>query len=161
MEDILNRNGNTLKSLAAILSCIFLLAPVAFAQSAKPVNLKCESLSTPLGMDSAKPLLSWQIRDSRLSARQTAYRIQVASTEHILAGSKGDIWDSGRVESDNSRAVPYAGPALEPSKRYYWRVSVWDQDGVESAPSESSWWETGLLRQENWKAKWRAGFRSA
>ena len=72
----------------------------------------------------------------------------------VLASGKGDVWDSGRVESENSRSVPYGGAALEPSKRYYWRVVVWDQDGKASAPSEPSWWETGLLDQENWKAEW-------
>ncbi len=55
---------------------------------------------------------------------------------------------------ENSLGVIYGGPALEPSKRYYWRVLVWDKDGKAGAPSEPSWWETGLLRQENWKAKW-------
>jgi alpha-L-rhamnosidase len=131
-----------------------LFAWSAAAQSAKPVKLECESLITPLGMDAAKPRLSWKIQDSRSGARQTAYQIQVASKVELLAGSKGDVWDSGRLESNNSLGVTYGGPALEPSKRYYWRVLAWDQDGKASAPSETSWWETGLLQQENWKAKW-------
>ena len=131
-----------------------LFAPMASAQSSKPVKLECESLTTPLGMDSEKPVLSWKIEDSRHSARQTAYQIQVASSEENLAGGKADVWDSGQVASDNSIGVWYAGPALEPSKRYYWRVVTWDQDGQPSAPSAVSWWETGLLKQENWKAKW-------
>jgi alpha-L-rhamnosidase len=135
-------------------ACFLLFAGGAAAQSAKPVKLECESLITPLGMDAAKPRLSWKIQDARSGARQTAYQIQVASKPEMLAGGKGDIWDSGRVESDNSLGVTYGGPALEPSKRYFWRVLLWDQDGKASAPSESSWWETGLLQQENWKAQW-------
>jgi alpha-L-rhamnosidase len=134
--------------------CILLLAGSAAAQSAKPVKLECESLITPLGMDTAKPQLSWKIQDTRSGARQTAYQIRVASKAEILAGGKGDVWDSGRVESDNSLGVSYGGPAFEPSKRYYWRVLVWDKDGKAGTPSEVSWWETGLLQQENWKAKW-------
>ena len=130
------------------------LAPTAFAQSSRPVKLECEALTTPLGMDAEKPLLSWKIEDLRHGAKQTAYQIQVASTEERLAAGKGDIWDSGRVESDNSVGVTYAGPVFEPSKRYYWRVVTWDQDGKPSSPSATSWWETGLLKQENWKAKW-------
>jgi alpha-L-rhamnosidase len=105
-------------------------------------------------MDAAKPLLSWKIEDSRHGARQNAYQIQVASTQENLAGGKADVWDSGRVQSDNSVGVAYAGPALEPSRRYYWGVVTWDQDGRPSAPSAPSWWETGLLKQENWRAKW-------
>jgi len=134
--------------------CFLLLTGSAAAQSAKPMKLECESLVTPLGMDTAKPQLSWKMQDTRAGARQTAYQIQVASKAEILAGGKGDVWDSGRVESDNSQGVIYGGPAFEPSKRYYWRVLVWDKDGKAGAPSEPSWWETGLLQQENWKAKW-------
>jgi alpha-L-rhamnosidase len=135
-------------------SCLFLFVAPTLAESAKAVSLECESLTTPLGMDAEKPLLSWKIEDSRAGARQTAYQIQVASSAETLADGKSDVWDSGRMESANSAAVQYAGPALESSKRYYWRVLVWDQDGKALAPSEISWWETGLLKQENWKAKW-------
>ncbi len=135
-------------------ACLLLFALSAAAQSAKPVKLECESLITPLGMDTAKPQLSWKMEDSRSGARQTAYQIQVASKLELLAGGKGDVWDSGKVESANSQGVIYGGTAFEPSRRYYWRVLVWDKDGKAGAPSEPSWWETGLLRQENWKAKW-------
>jgi alpha-L-rhamnosidase len=128
--------------------------PIVFAQSSQPVKLECEALTTPLGMDGEKPLLSWKIEDSRHGAKQSAYQIQVASTAEKLASGKADVWDSGKVESDNSVGVAYGGPAFEPSKRYYWRVVTWDQEGKPSAPSATSWWETGLLKQENWKAKW-------
>ena len=143
-----------LRIAKATTACFLLFAWSAAAQSAKPVKLECESLTTPLGMDTPKPQLSWKMQDSRSGARQTAYQIQVASKAEILVGGKGDVWDSGRVESDNSLGVIYGGPAFEPSKRYYWRVLVWDKDGKSGAPSETSWWETGLLQQENWKAKW-------
>jgi alpha-L-rhamnosidase len=135
-------------------ACVLLFAWSAAAQSAKPVKLECESLITPLGMDTAKPQLSWKMQDTRSGARQTAYQIQVASRAELLAGGKGDVWDSGRVESSNSQGVIYGGLAFEPSKRYYWRILMWDKDGKAGVPSESSWWETGLLQQENWKAKW-------
>ena len=133
---------------------IFLLASAACAQTMKPVMLQCESLTTPLGMDTKHPVLSWKIQDPRAAARQTAYQIQIASTAALLAEGKADIWNSGRIDSDDSRSVAYAGSALQPSKRYYWRVVVWDQNGKAAAPSDASWWETGLLDQKNWSAKW-------
>src|SRR6266849_8357780 len=154
MRTFENTSRNLPRLLQVAVACLFLFTSTASPQPTKPVNLECESLSTPLGMDAKEPRLSWNIQDSRSGARQTAYQIQVATTAAILAGGKGDVWDSGRVESDNSRFVPYGGPALEPSKRYYWRVVIWDQDGKVSAPSAPSWWETGLLNQENWKAEW-------
>ena len=154
MRKVKNGARSALRISKMTAACLLVFAWSATAQSAKPVKLECESLITPLGMDTAKPRLSWKIQDSRPGARQTAYQIQVASKAELLAGGKGDVWDSGRVESDNSQGVIYGGPAFEPSKRYYWRVLVWDKDGKAGAPSEPSWWETGLLQQENWKSKW-------
>src|SRR5579862_7481751 len=126
----------------------------SFSQTNKPEKLKCESLTTPLGMDAPKPLLSWQLRDSREGARQTAYQIRVASNLSLLESGKADIWDSGRIQSENSVGVSYAGPALVSSKRYFWRVLIWDRDGKPYPASDATWWETGLLEQKNWNAKW-------
>jgi alpha-L-rhamnosidase len=145
---------NLLGTIKLAAACFLLFPGSTAAQTAKPVNLECESLTTPLGMDAAKPRLAWKIQDSRPGARQTAYEIQVASKAEMLAGGKGDVWDSGRVESSDSLGVPYGGPALRPSKRYYWRVLLWDEDGKALTPSEPSWLETGLLEQGNWTAKW-------
>lgn len=123
-------------------------------QSGKPEKLQCESLSTPLGMDVETPSLSWQLRDTRQGARQSAYEVQVASSVSLLSEGKADIWDSGRVESPHSTGVVYAGKALQPRMRYYWRVLVWDGAGRPYPPSEATWWETGIGKQANWKAKW-------
>ena len=68
-------------------------------------------------------------------------------------GQSPDIWDSGRVESDASIHVAYAGPALASRARYYWRVKIWDETGAESSWSEITWWENGLKAQD-WKADW-------
>jgi alpha-L-rhamnosidase len=124
------------------------------APSSKPVRLHCDSLVAPLGIDSKTPVLSWRLQDERFGARQTAYEIQVASNSAILASGKSDVWDSGRVESDQSAGVSYAGPALLPEKRYFWRVKVWDKDGKPYPASDASWWETGLLQAKEWRGKW-------
>ena len=90
--------------LCAVLSCA-----AAMAQVGKPEKLECESLVTPLGMDAEKPTLSWQLRDTRDGAKQTAYEVQVASSATNLAAGKGDIWDSGKVESSDSIGVCMPG----------------------------------------------------
>jgi alpha-L-rhamnosidase len=67
------------------------LAQIGLAQApaTKPVQLKCDSLVNPLGIDSKAPMLSWQLRDERFGARQTAYQIEVASSSALLgAGSR-------------------------------------------------------------------------
>jgi alpha-L-rhamnosidase len=140
--------------VVAVGLCALLICSVATAQVDKPERLKCESLVTPLGMDAEKPTLSWQLRDTRDGAKQTAYEVQVALSAANLAAGKADVWDSGKVESSDSIGVVYGGPAMQASKRYFWRVLVWDGEGKAYPASDATWWETGLLKQENWKAKW-------
>jgi alpha-L-rhamnosidase len=111
-------------------------------------------LTTPLGMDDPAPRFSWQLQDPARGARQTAYEIQVASRVELLASGKADVWDSGRITSAQSLNVRYAGLALRPSTRYFWRVEVWDATGNPYAESAVSWWETGLLKQANWRGHW-------
>ena len=150
------RKGTTANWLrvTVIAVCVLNICAGATAQTGGPVKLQCESLINPLGMDSRQPTLSWQLQDSRLGARQTAYQVQVASSAEKLAKGDADVWDSGRVSSGQSRNVKYAGAELKASTRYFWRVIAWDANGKAYAPSEISWWEMGLMDQAAWKGKW-------
>src|ERR1700745_2053464 len=96
-----------------IAGCTLMICGVATAQISGPVKLQCESLFNPLGMDSRHPALSWQLQDSRPGARQTPYQVQVAPSAKKLARGDSDVWDSGRVLSDQSRNVKYAGAELK------------------------------------------------
>jgi alpha-L-rhamnosidase len=116
----------------------------------KPAELKCESLVQPIGVDSERPRLSWRLHDPRTGAKQTAYRVLVASQGRLLDSGKPDVWDSGRISSDQSVDIPYGGAPLSAETRYYWRVQVWDKDGKPYPESAASWWETGLF------GKWQA-----
>ena len=138
------------------------LTLAAAAAPAGPVALEVDNLKTPLGIDDVKPRFSWQLSDAARGARQTAYCIQVATRAELLAGgaAKADVWDSGRIESGESLNVGYGGPALKASARYFWRVTVWGADGKAYAASAASWWETGLLKQEAWRAGW-IGYETA
>jgi len=157
-------NGVLSSSLVCVANRCALAGLLAFAlrspthasppSSGKPVKLTCDSLSNPLGIDDASPLFSWQLRDPRFGARQSAYQLQVASNPESLAAGKADIWDSGRVASGRSAGVGYGGRALLPEKRYFWRVLLWDQDSQPYPASDIAWWETGLLKPEDWRAKW-------
>jgi alpha-L-rhamnosidase len=119
-----------------------------------PSHLECESMTEPLGIDIVHPRFSWQLQDSRRGARQTAYEVRVASSAEALDQDHADVWDSGQVDSDQSVNVPYGGPAVESRRRYYWQVRVWDSQGRPSSYSAATWWETGLLSPQDWKAKW-------
>ena len=122
--------------------------------SAAPVKLQTDNLVSPMGLDDLTPQFAWQLTDTRRGARQAAYQVQVATTRELLTSGKPDAWDSGRIASDKSLGVKYEGSALAPTKRYYWRILAWDKDSNPYPASEISWWETGLLGKENWRAKW-------
>lgn len=143
-------------ALAVLLATVVVSTTVASPppDSGKPVHLTCDSLSNPLGIDDASPLFSWQLLDSRFGAHQSAYQLQVASNPESLAAGKADIWDSGRVTSGQSVGVAYGGSSLLAEKRYFWRVLLWNQDSQPYPASDVAWFETGVLKPENWRAKW-------
>ena len=72
-------------------------------------SLLCEYSPNPLGIDRTTPRLSWRMDTGRPAARRTAYRITAASSLERLRAGDGDLWDGGKVESDQSVHVPYAG----------------------------------------------------
>ena len=116
--------------------------------------LRCEYLADPLGIDECEPRLSWIVESGSRNQEQTAYRILVASSPQLLAKNKGDLWDSGRIHSDETTSVVYQGKALKSRMRCCWKVKVWDKDGRASAWSPSAQWSMGLLRGSDWRAKW-------
>ena len=117
-----------------IFTLLVLLLAATAAQAAEVENLRCEYRESPLGIDSTKPCLSWMISENAGNGgvrgqRQTAYQVLVASTSELLTKDKGDLWDSGKVASDQSILVEYAGTPLESRMRCYWKVRIWDQAG--------------------------------
>lgn len=124
------------------------------AEKTRPTRLRCENRDHPLGVDAQRPRLSWWMESPVRGEKQTAYRVLVASTAEKLAADVGDLWDSGRVASDQSVAVRYAGQALESGLRYAWKVMLWDKDGQATAWSEPATFVTGKLHPGDWRGKW-------
>lgn len=79
-----------------------------------------------------KPFFGWVVNDSSPNSVQQAYQILVATSRDLLLRNEGDIWNSGRVNSDNSSAVRFEGSSLKPATVYYWKVKVWNNRGEES-----------------------------
>ena len=117
-------------------------------------GLRVEYLTNPIGIDVPQPRLSWWITSPRRGTMQAAYQVQVATSEASLTGGANLLWDSGKVTSDESVFLEYAGPPLASRTRYYWRVRVWDTSGRASAWSPPAFWETGLLEPADWTAQW-------
>ncbi len=98
----------------------------------------------PLGIDE-KPRFSWKLESEKQDVIQTGYQIQVTNSGKL-------VWDSGRVQSEQSVLVPCQGEELKPMTAYQVQVSVWDNYG--ELGQEMGTFETGLMGEENWKAKW-------
>ncbi len=118
-------------------------------------HLRCEYLVAPLGIDERAPRLSWAIESDRRGARQVAWRVHVASTAEHLAAGKGDLWDSGRVENNQTTHIAYAGRPLCSREVCHWGIEAWDEAG-NHARSDSSLWTMGLLETAEWVARWIA-----
>ena len=147
-----------MNKLTSIILAALLLAPVAFLHAAEVANLRCEYLKDPLGIDVPKPRLSWVMEDGGQKTedrgrKQTAYQILVASTPELLAKDKGDLWDSGKVEGDQSIQVEYVGKPLTSGMRCFWKVRGWfTVQGSEVQGSEwskNASWAMGVLKPED------------
>jgi alpha-L-rhamnosidase len=119
-------------------------------------HLRCEYAVDPMGVDVAAPRLFWRVESPARGERQTAYQILVAASRNAMAADRGDLWDSGKVASDETAHVPYAGTSLSSSQRVFWKVRVWDRDGRPSGWSPAATWTMGVLRPEEWKGIWIA-----
>ncbi|MHC4282702.1 MAG: glycoside hydrolase family 78 protein, partial [Planctomycetota bacterium] len=124
------------------------------SKSIRVRRLRCEYRDQPLGIDHPAPRLGWTLESSVRGQKQTAYRVLVARSIKALQAGRGDLWDSGKVESNQSVNVIYAGDVLVSGQRCFWKVKVWDKDGMSSVWSEPSFWEMGLLKAGDWKGRW-------
>ncbi|MCR4922308.1 MAG: glycoside hydrolase family 78 protein [Bacteroidaceae bacterium] len=117
-------------------------------------NLKCEMLDNPCGIGTTQPHLSWQIPAERRGIGQKAYYILAASTPEKLNEKDADLWNSGRIDSDQSIWVRYEGKPLTSRSVVYWKVKVWDEQNQESGWSATARFTVGLLEQSDWHGRY-------
>ena len=137
-----------------LLAVCVLLVQCLHVTAAVIENLRCEYLHNPLGVDALNPRLSWELASNRRGEVQTAYRVLVASSQELLKQDKCDLWDSGRVASDQTTQLEYAGKPLASGMKCFWKVCSWDKSGKSSGWSRPSMWSMGLLKPSDWQAKW-------
>ena len=137
-----------------IVSFFFLLLFTGSIYAAIDItDLRTELLKSPEGIDVRQPRLSWRIESDEQNVIQTAYHILVASSPELLEQGKGDIWDSGKIESDASQWITYQGKTLKRNASYYWKVKIDTNKGATnwSAPA---FWTTGLFNEADWQGQW-------
>lgn len=137
---------NTLGLMLIILQ-VFLYSQVSIT------NLKCEYLNNPLGIDESHPRFTWQIESSIPDYSQMAYEIAMGTSEADIITGRGDTWNSGVVKSSTVPAI-YKEDNLKPFTRFYWSVRIQDKNGQWSSWSVPAFFETGMMKQSNWRGKW-------
>ena len=128
-----------------ILSALFLLV-IQVANAFTLHALRVEYEENPIGIDATSPRFSWQMRDTKRGARQIAYQLWVTNP----AGKQ--VWNSGKVMSNTSLNIRYAGEKLHPTTRYQWTIAVWNE--ANEVQKASAYFETGLMTTSDSDAKW-------
>ncbi|HKD47885.1 MAG TPA: family 78 glycoside hydrolase catalytic domain [Rhizomicrobium sp.] len=119
------------------------------------LGLMAENVSGPIGVQLAEVRLSWRLETDKRGTLQSAYQVQVASSAGNLRAGNFDLWDSGRIGSDQSFDIVYRGNPLVSRQRAHWQVKVWDNH-KRVATSAPAFWEMGLLSPSDWTGKWLA-----
>ena len=114
----------------------------------KAINLKVEYLKNPMGIDIVCPRFSWNCQGG---VRQTAYQVIAKS-----AIDRSLLWDSGKVESNKMHLINWGGAPLDSRAEIIWNVTLWDENAL-SETSDEAYFEIGLLKENDWKAKWITG----
>jgi alpha-L-rhamnosidase len=116
-------------------------------------HLRCEYLTAPLAVDEAQPRLSWEMVDRRQGAVQGAYRVLASDNPQSLCSDTGNLWDSGRVEGEQSLHVKYCGKNLKSYQQIFWKVQTWNEQGHVGEWSKPASFSMGILNRKEWRGK--------
>ena len=103
-------------------------------------DLRVNSISAPIGIDTPNPIFSWKMGSAVTGAKQTAYAITVTDENGI------SVWNTGWVESGCSVGIRYQGSALVSAMQYTAAVKIKNQKGEES-PAAYTQFEMGFLNE--------------
>lgn len=150
--------NNSKTSVFQLGTLYILLAITAFScqnsnEKTSIVNLKCEYLTNPIGIDTESPRFTWQIETSKPGIVQTSFQIFMGTDSLEVESGKGNIWNSGKIKSGNQLAA-YSGKSLKPFTKYFWIVKVWGKLDAPLNISKVTSFETGLVESKNWQGDW-------
>lgn len=140
--------------LISILNLCFTQCKIEISGSLKPVSLSVENQQQPLGIDILNPRFSWKYFSEEQNKYQSAYRILVSASRDLLKDNKADMWDSGIKNEMKSINIDYGGVPLASFTPYYWKVMAWDESGNPTSWSEINEFETSMINEVDWSARW-------
>lgn len=119
------------------------LASSTVAGALKPDNLRCEYLTSPVGVDVKAPRLTWEYTGS------SANPICGCHVELLDASGK-TVW---HCDTTDVNRIQYSGTQLKPQTRYSWHIKATDSKG-RTYKSDIATFETGKMNVSDWKAAW-------
>ncbi len=131
---------------------IAFLTGCSYTDSSLITDLRCENLTGPLGIGTDKPCLSWKIISEKNGTVQKTCQILAASSKKLLDEKNADLWNTGKIISEENHLVPYQGKELASRSLCYWKVRIWDAEDNPSDWSDIAFFSTGLLEESDWKA---------
>ncbi|MDQ7947504.1 MAG: family 78 glycoside hydrolase catalytic domain [Pedobacter sp.] len=144
----------TFKKITLLLF-VNLFVTMAFAKGLQVEDLKTNYKTNPIGMETGLVRFSWKLSSDQNGTLQKSYEIRVAEKDSDLATNGNSLtWTSGKIESQQSVNIHYAGRPLKAKTRYYWTVRVIDNHNANSGWSKIQLFETAMLGPNDWQAKW-------
>lgn len=115
-----------------------------------PTSLAVEYTATVtaplvLAVSTPVPRVSWKLMATQANVTQSAYSITA-----VDAVTGAMLWSTGKVASNQTVHVEWAGAALASEQRVQWSLTVWDQLGGASAPASAAF-EVALLAPADWR----------
>ena len=135
----------------------FGILPIHAAAQLQVMDLRCMYVANPLGVETQRPFFSWKMKGSGQNLQQTAYRLLVADDSLLLVRNQGNYWDSKKQMSPAAVQVYYAGKQLLATKKYFWKLILWDNKG-RTAESTIAYWQMGLPAAADWGAAQWVGY---
>lgn len=111
----------------------------------KVLKVFCEYTESPIGLD-VLPRFSWRPEDTARCGKQVAYQITVKRE------NGEEVWESGKVQSEECLNVTYAGKELESHVLYQYTVQMTDSEGTLFRGTSS--FRMGCLHEADWKGYW-------
>ncbi len=114
---------------------------VAMTAAANIINMRCEYLTDPLGIDTTNPRLTWEYQKQALPEKCVVEVSDDAKFRTLHRYEPETPWMC-RVSIDSI-----------PGRRYYWRVISFDKNGRKHV-SEPATFEAGKFSSYQWSARW-------
>jgi hypothetical protein len=137
---------------------LLLLFPVSILAQTSGLQFRqtqCNSRTQPINVEPGPIRFSWTLEQSARNLEQTAYQLVMATSIANLEAGRYDIWNTGKTYSKEYHPVNYPGQRIQSNTRYFWKLRVWDNQGLASNWSTPQSFQTSLWEKKDWKgAAW-------